>query len=81
MNVALLDALYGKSASALVADLLSATEALPSAVGIAAQLASDRDRASLERLERLAERLDGLRRLSLQARAALQNELGPKEAA
>jgi hypothetical protein len=59
----------------LLQELGAACNALPSAVHETARLARDRDRSALDRLERIAERAEGIRRCALLARQALQEEL------
>lgn len=79
MNVAALSALYSRTGRECLAELISALDGLAAAATTADRLAADEDRAVLERLERIAEGLDGCRRLANQARAALTNELRPSE--
>jgi hypothetical protein len=66
---------HSQGSRALLAQLVDAIDALPPQMAATDQLAHDRDIAALDRLERIAERCNGLARLAMQARAALQREL------
>jgi len=72
---ALVRAQHDRSSREFLSELVSAVDALVPAVVDVDRLAADRDRAALERLERIAERCNALARLSLQARVALATEL------
>lgn len=81
MNLALLQQFHGRSSAEFFAQLVGAIDSLPGAVDEICRLMTDGDRLSTERLERLAERLSGLSRLTLQTRAAIVNETRDPEAA
>jgi hypothetical protein len=63
-----------RSSRALIDEVLTALEALPNAARTADRLVRDGDRAALDALERLAERLGGAQRHTNEARAALMRE-------
>jgi hypothetical protein len=59
----------------LIAELIPAANRIPPIVQGIERDARERDLATLDRLERLAEFLDGLRRAALMARESLRREL------
>jgi hypothetical protein len=78
MNAASLQQqLYVASPESLAAQLVEAIDALAPAATTAHRLAVDHDRIALGLLERLAERLEGARRLAMHTRAALARDTDP----
>lgn len=74
MNATVL-AIHSQNSRVLLGQLVGAADALAPEVAVTDRLAHDGDIAALDRLERIAERCNGLARLALQARQALRNEL------
>lgn len=68
---------HARPFAALFSELAGAVESLPEAVDAIGTLAADRDSLALERLERLGERLTGLQRQTMLARAALMRDMQP----
>jgi hypothetical protein len=66
---------HARPSAQLIADLLPAATRIPSIVQGIERDARKRDSTTLDRLERLAEHLEGLRRAALMARESLRREL------
>ncbi len=81
MNVALLQKLHATPALELAGELQGACGALPGAATTIYGRVTDKDRAALDMLERLAERAEGIRRLAMRTREALKREAEPQQAA
>jgi len=74
MNIATLQALHATPAVQLASELQGACAAIPAAATTAQASVSRADRASLDQLERLAERAEGIRRLAMLTRQAMARE-------
>jgi len=77
MNLAVLQRLYSAPPIELAGELQAACAALPAASATVYAKVNDLDRTALDMLERLAERVEGIRRLAMRTREALARETNP----
>ena len=66
---------HARPGAELIADLIPAANRIPCIVQAIERDARERGSTTLDRLERLAEHLEGLRRAALMARESLRREL------